>query len=93
MISVNTMVEGDSFGEIALQDDDVRTATIRCQSESVELVTLQKDDFKEVISVALNYQRELRTDYIQSAGLFRKIERDELKMLARMCQERKFLCG
>ncbi|HGY56756.1 MAG TPA: cyclic nucleotide-binding domain-containing protein [Caldithrix abyssi] len=48
-IILSYLSDGDYFGEMALLTDDVRSATVTAE-EDLELLKLQKEDFKQLVS-------------------------------------------
>ena len=54
--------EGDFFGELALLKQVPRAATVRA-IEDVELLTLSKDIFMEIVSKSTSFEEQLRKVY------------------------------
>ena len=63
---VGALVEGDSFGELALLNDESRAATITA-TEPTEVYSLSKQDFLGVIQNPPEIGEEIRNLYLQSS--------------------------
>jgi CRP-like cAMP-binding protein len=59
---VGTLGQGDFFGELALLDAPVRTASVKAV-EAVELYTLGKEDFREAVAESPSFEEQVRRVY------------------------------
>ena len=86
---IANLAPGIGFGEIALTDDQPRTATIRC-SEATELLTVTKSDYARVLQSSQNFEAEHLADYLKNLSFMQHIEWDKLKKLAQITKTVKF---
>lgn len=56
---------GDIFGELALLEDQPRSATVTA-TENVELLTLSKEVFKKVVNASPSFEDQLRNTYFKT---------------------------
>ncbi|KAL3880118.1 hypothetical protein ACJMK2_032387 [Sinanodonta woodiana] len=75
--TVHEMSAGDTFGEIALIEDCMRTASIICKT-SVELLVIMKDDFDAIIRTPLTRQMEDHIAFCKSMPLLQDFPCDKL---------------
>jgi putative ABC transport system ATP-binding protein len=62
--AVNTLGEGEFFGEIALMTGEPRSATV-VATEAIELYTLSKDDFQAAIEASATFREQLLKVFFQ----------------------------
>jgi CRP-like cAMP-binding protein len=48
-VTISVLREGQSFGEIALVDQGVRSASARCSTRTCKLLALNRDDFMDLL--------------------------------------------
>lgn len=78
---------GASFGELALEQNKPRSASIKCL-ENCHLAVLDKTDYKKIL---LNFVKEKQmelVDFLQSLPLFRKCTKETIRKLTFFFQER-----
>lgn len=73
------MKKGQSFGELALQGEDYRQATVTANSPGVECLTLTREHFRLYFVQAEGPPKE---DLGTSAEEYRNLQLDDLKMVA-----------
>ncbi|XP_013417170.1 uncharacterized protein LOC106178505 isoform X2 [Lingula anatina] len=76
--TVHEMSGGDAFGEIALIQNEPRTAAVICKTE-VEVLMIMKDDFDVIIKKPLEMQREQHINYCRQHDLFKHFPCDKFK--------------
>jgi HlyB family type I secretion system ABC transporter len=59
-IPLGVLKPGDSFGEAALAEGGIRTATVRC-STAVDLLRIDRDDFQQLISQEPDLKQSIET--------------------------------
>lgn len=68
---INQLKQGASFGEIALLEDCLRTATIIAGEEGVELAYMLKSKYQQLISQDQKIRLEQKIDFLKQYAFFR----------------------
>lgn len=75
-----TLHAGDSFGELALINNEPRARTIRCPNQC-SFLTIAKHDYSEILSDVQRLELEERIDFLASIPAFHSWTRAALKPL------------
>ena len=68
-IPLGVLKPGDSFGEAALAEGGIRTATVRC-STAVDLLRIDRDDFQQLISQEPDFVARLHPrDFLKNVSV------------------------
>ncbi|CEM19430.1 unnamed protein product [Vitrella brassicaformis CCMP3155] len=78
---VAKMKEGDAFGEMALQTDGKRKATIHADTDC-QFATLERDDYKSVLSEFMTRQHQRKVAFLALVPLFAEWSPTSLDRLA-----------
>ena len=69
------MPERSAFGEIALYERCVRTATIKTMNESIELAWLSKEHFNEELRAIKEHEMDKKVKFLRSIHSWRNLDR------------------
>jgi len=78
--TVQTMREGESFGERALLKHELRAATVFC-SESCVFATLSRGDYNKIIGAAKKKEMKENCEYFRNFRIFSKLRATVLERL------------
>ena len=65
-LHISTLIEGDYFGELALINKIRRTLSIRCSSDKVKLLSLDRDTFNRILGQIEQYLQRDYSDIMNS---------------------------
>jgi putative peptide zinc metalloprotease protein len=84
---IATLTKGDFFGEVALFEDSLRTATVRANTP-VELLVMDREDFRKTVKEHFREYQELHEDsteivrFIEKISLFNEFPRSQVNFIA-----------
>ena len=85
-----TLGEGDSFGELALLNEEPRAASCIVASLQCELMVIKKEDFVEILQKSHVETLLNRTRFLRKIPLFRTLNRNKLAVVASHMAKRPF---
>ncbi|CAK9117909.1 unnamed protein product [Durusdinium trenchii] len=88
LIEVAVLSVGDCFGEVALQTDQPRAATVKTRSDAI-FATLVREDYKAILHSQLQAMQEERQGFLRSIALLKNLP--NIPNLAALMQ-RRVLC-
>eukprot|EP00435_Cladocopium_sp_Y103_P022178 s168_g5.t1 len=87
LIEVAQLQVGDSFGEVALQTDQPRAATVKTRSDAI-FATLVREDYKAILHSQLSKLQQDRQSFLRSIPLLEALP--NIPNLAALLQSRTF---
>lgn len=90
LTEVAVLKQGDSFGEVALQNDLPRSATIKTK-EACVLATLTRDDYKAVLQSTFDAIQQERLNFIRSVPMLTGVPEAAITKLSMMMQVRVYI--
>jgi hypothetical protein len=87
---IKVLESGDSFGELALQDESSRTASCFAKGGDCELAYLEKRDFQQIVGDELIKKRELKLNFLGTFQFFQNWSIRELKTFSYAFEERDY---
>eukprot|EP01032_Pedospumella_encystans_P022055 gene22055-25004_t len=90
-IKVNQLVSGEIFGERALESEDsMRMASIVTCEGNTELIIISREDYHNLVYVMMHADSMNRLTLLRRTDLFRTVDVQHLKSLARFMEPRKY---
>ena len=87
------MPEGVAFGEIALYERCVRTATIKTMDHSIELAWLSKNHFDEELRAIEETTMDNKVQFLRGVHSWRNLRRKQVVHFVNLCQELNYSYG
>lgn len=84
---VASLRQGMAFGEIALENDQPRTATVRTIS-STHFAVLERADYQSILTQAFEQDRRERLEFLAGTSLFARTPLEELAKISPMLHQR-----
>ena len=85
--TIAVLRRGQSFGEVALVDPGVRSASARCRTESAQLLVIERNDFEKLLES--NYEMGYLIMRNLAADLALKIRQTNLMVRESLMYEKK----
>jgi CRP-like cAMP-binding protein len=90
-VKVNQLVSGEIFGERALENEDsMRMASIVTCEGNTELIIISREDYHNLVYVMMHADSMNRLTLLRRTDLFRTVDVQHLKSLARFMEPRKY---
>lgn len=90
-VKVNQLVSGEIFGERALENEDsMRMASIVTCEGNTELMIISREDYHNLVYVMMHSDSMNRLTLLRRTDLFRTVDVQHLKSLARFMEPRKY---
>lgn len=90
-VKVNQLVSGEIFGERALESEDsMRMASIVTCEGNTELIIISREDYHNLVYVMMHADSMNRLTLLRRTDLFRTVDVQHLKSLARFMEPRKY---
>lgn len=90
-VKVNQLVSGEIFGERALESEDsMRMASIVTCEGNTELIIISREDYHNLVYVMMHADSMNRLTLLRKTDLFRTVDVQHLKSLARFMEPRKY---
>lgn len=86
-VEVAQVDEGESFGELALQSENPRNASVRSKGE-VFLATLYRDDYRAILQQTVERRKRLRMEFLQSLPWFGNLSEVAMERISAMLVEK-----
>ena len=84
---------GDSFGELALINEEARSGTARVGAKPAVLVTMKKTDYLSMIAGSLRHEIRQKLDCIGQERVFSQLAPSALRAMAYYFKSRRFRRG
>ena len=84
---IKVMPEGAAFGEIALYERCVRTATIKTIDHSIELAWLSKAHFDQELRAIEETALDNKIKFLRSIHSWRNLRREQVARFVSYCRE------
>ena len=90
-IHVNTLHEGDSFGERSLESQDsLRTATIITSDALTELIIISREEYQRIVAVMREGDMMERVQLLRRTHIFSSLELPHLHEIAKVMESKIF---
>lgn len=88
---VNSLVEGNSFGERALESEDsTRTATVVTEEKLTELLVISRDIYRQYVGGMKTREQKEKVQLLIKSQCFGSLQEKQLVKLASFMEPRKF---
>ncbi|OMJ88761.1 hypothetical protein SteCoe_9224 [Stentor coeruleus] len=92
MVEVTSLNSGSSFGELALENNKPRAASIRCRTKS-HFIYLEKSDYERLVSRMIIEKRASLVNFLQALPLFKGYTKGKLTKLTYIFREKTYNKG
>lgn len=85
--------DGTSFGELSLQNDKPRAATVIVKSDTATMIVISKRNYKRVLDYELRQQDDQAIAKLRQFDLFKQMTKLKMSNMRFYFKEKKFIRG